>query len=299
MAKYEWSEVFTSIEGEGPYSGCPTAYIRFVKCNFTCNGFNNPTGENVSTIQAMGFNPKDYTTLADIPPITRGCDSIYSWDPKFSHFWKKGDETELGQALIETLPHKSFVNPFTGQRVILSLTGGEPTLRAKQIPTLINSPLFQQVNHLLIETNCAVPLQWSFIGALNEWLAVDPARKLTWSNSPKLSVSGEKWEDAIVPSIASMQRMVTGLRDKNQVDQYFKFVCGPTEKDFFEVKTAMHEYHTKGNVPYTTGVYIMPVACVEDQQQEISTAVALKCIETGYVYCHRVHLSTFGNAIGT
>jgi len=267
MAKYEWSEVFTSIEGEGPYSGCPTAYIRFVKCNFTCNGFNNPTSENVSTIQAMGFNPKDYTTLADIPPITRGCDSIYSWDPKFSHFWKKGDETELGQALIETLPHKSFVNPFTGQRVILSLTGGEPTLRAKQIPTLINSPLFQQVNHLLIETNCAVPLQWSFIGALNEWLAVDPARKLTWSNSPKLSVSGEKWEDAIVPSIASMQRMVTGLRDKNQVDQYFKFVCGPTEKDFFEVKTAMHEYHTKGNVPYTTGVYIMPVALVYERSR--------------------------------
>ena len=254
MAKYEWSEVFTSIEGEGPYSGKPTAYIRFVKCNFTCNGFNNPTGVNVSTIQEMGFDPKEYDDLLKLPPITRGCDSIYSWDPKFSHLWHKGNEEALSQALIDVLPHKSFVNPYTKQRIILSLTGGEPTLRAKQIPTLLKHPLLKDVQHLLIETNCAVPLQWPFIGSLNEWLYADANRRLTWSNSPKLSVSGEKWEDAIVPQIISMQRMVTGERGERQVDQYFKFVCGPSDKDFNEVKKAMDEYHSQGDVPLDIGV---------------------------------------------
>ena len=61
MAKYEWSEVFISIEGEGPHSGKPTVYVRFVKCNFQCRGFNNP--ENLElTNEVLGFDPADYNS---------------------------------------------------------------------------------------------------------------------------------------------------------------------------------------------------------------------------------------------
>jgi organic radical activating enzyme len=75
MAKYEWSEVFMSIEGEGPHSGHPTVYIRFTKCNFTCKGFNNPDNVDTLTDEGLGFNPKFYNKLEEIPTVTVGCDS--------------------------------------------------------------------------------------------------------------------------------------------------------------------------------------------------------------------------------
>jgi len=43
--KYYYSEIFHSIQGEGHYTGVPTAWIRFFLCNLQCNGFGqiNPT----------------------------------------------------------------------------------------------------------------------------------------------------------------------------------------------------------------------------------------------------------------
>lgn len=298
MARYEWSEVFMSIEGEAKYAGHPTAYIRFTKCNFSCKGFNNPAGCDTTTVETLGFDPKDYKDIYTIPLITKGCDSIYSWDEKFSHMWHKGTEVDLGNELKKVLPHGTFTNPNSGKSVILSLTGGEPTLRAKFFKPLLESEALQDCKHVLIETNCGVPLQWNFISDLNEWLCGDTNRHITWSNSPKLSVSGEKWEEAIVPKIASMQRMVTGREGHNQVDQYFKFVCGPNEADFDEVAKAMEEYFAVG-IPRTTEIYIMPTACTEEQQQSVAAKVAGMCIDRGYIYCHRIQNSVFGNGVGT
>lgn len=297
MAKYEWSEVFMSIEGEAKYAGHPTAYIRFTKCNFQCKGFNNPENLDTTSIEVLGFDPKDYKDIYSIPLITRGCDSIYSWDDKFKHMWKTTDEHELGQAVLDILPHNQFNNPNNGKRVILSLTGGEPTLRAKFIPTLLNAEELKDVEHILMETNCSVPLQWKFIEGINQWLCGNPNRKWTWSNSPKLSDSGEAWEDAIRPEIADKQRAVAG-RHPGQMEQYFKFVCGPNDHDFEEVAKAMEMYYA-AEIPRDIDVYIMPVACTEEQQQQISSAVAKLCIDRGYIYCHRIQNSCFGNGVGT
>lgn len=298
MAKFEWSETFMSIEGEAKYAGHPTVYARFVKCNFQCQGFNNPSKEDTTSVETLGFNPADYDSIHKIPVIQKGCDSIYSWDPKFKHMWETGTEDDLVKSLLMDLPHGKWLHPLTDQPVIFSLTGGEPTLRAKFLPALLNHPKMADCRHILIETNCAVPLKFDFIGAINEWLCADLRRKWTWSNSPKLSVSGEKWEDAIIPDIAMRQRMVTGREGYNQVDQYFKFVCGPNEEDFQEVAQAMEEYYARG-IPRTVEVYIMPVACTEEQQLDISSRVARMCMEHGYIYSHRIQNSVFGNGVGT
>jgi len=290
MAKYEWSEVFLSIEGEAKYSGHPTAYIRFVKCNFTCQGFNNPEMVEI-TNDVLGFNPSEVKSLNECPPIEIGCDSIYSWDKRFKHMWHKGDENELATALMEVVPHGEWMNPVTGLPTILSLTGGEPTLRAKAIPTLLATKQFECLRHILIETNCAVPLKQSFIDEMNEWANAIATRKLTWSNSPKLSASGEVWEKAIKPEIAVMQNKVL------KSEQYFKFVCSNSEEEFDEVEKAMEEYH-KAGIPRRAPVYIMPMACTEAQQETIAADVAEMCLDRGYIYCHRVHNSVFANAIG-
>jgi organic radical activating enzyme len=299
MAKYEWSEVFQSIEGEARYSGHPTAYIRFTMCNFQCRGFNNPEKLDTTSLDVLGFNPADYKDIYSIPLITRGCDSIYSWDDKFKHMWKKGTQDDLVKELIEVLPHNSFVNPNSGKRTILSLTGGEPTLRMKFIPELLAHPDMKECRHILIETNCSVKLKEEHMHQLAEWAGDHGGRgpgRVTWSNSPKLSVSGEDWSEAIRPEIAVMQLQSASM--SGYFDQYFKFVCGPNEADFAEVENAMEEYYSAG-ISRDTDVYVMPTACTEEQQQTVSATVANMCIQRGYIYCHRIQNSVFGNGVGT
>lgn len=296
MAKYSWSEVFMSIEGEAMYAGRPTVYIRFTGCNFECKMFNNPEGLDTTSTEVLGFDPTDYDNIYDIPLITKGCDSIYSWDPKFKHMWNTGSENELAAVVMSTIPHHTWDHPKTEQPVILSLTGGEPTLRAKYIPLLLSHPLFEDLRYILIETNCSVPLSDKFIEELNIWMRKTDGTVI-WSNSPKLSVSGESWDKAIRPDIALKQVQYANVRDLH-IEQYFKFVCGPDDADFDEVERAMKEYYDAG-ISVGTSVYIMPVSCLEEQQQQIAVAVAEKCIQRGYIYCHRTHISIWGNQIGT
>jgi len=48
MKKHAFSEIFYSIQGEGEYTGVPTAWLRFFLCNLQCNGFGqkDPTDES-------------------------------------------------------------------------------------------------------------------------------------------------------------------------------------------------------------------------------------------------------------
>ncbi len=310
MAQYEWSEVFMSIEGEAKYSGHPTVYIRFARCNFQCRGFNNP-GKDIQPdgYATLGFDPKDYKTLQEIPLIHTGCDSQYAVNPKFAHMWQRGDEKALAAEVLKVLPHNTFKHPVSGKRVILSLTGGEPTIRLKFWIPILEELYVAGMRSILVETNCAAPMRDNDLENLDRWVdsknfaALDGDEiKVIWSNSPKISGSGEIWKDAIRPEIAFKQYFKntnTGhFRRTRFQEQYFKFVCGPYETDFREVENAMEEYFQAG-IPRNADVYIMPVACTEEQQQEIASKVAKMCIDRGYIYCHRIQNSVFGNGVGT
>lgn len=283
MAKSEYSEIFLSIEGEAVFTGFPVVYLRYARCNFECRGFNNPLDKDPASPEVLGFDPKDIKRLEDIPEISVGCDSIYSWHKDFSHIWHKEEISEIARKLLNKTPRKTWTMPTSKLPVILSLTGGEPTLRQDQILELLEAPEMENLHHVLIETNASVPLRQRFIDGLNS-----SGKHIIWSNSPKLSVSGEKWKDAIRPTVIKQQQEV-----KNHL-QYFKFVCGDSNSDFDEVARVMECYDADDCI-----VYIMPMACTEEQQQKIMEGVALKCLDRGYVYCHRVHNTVFGNKIGT
>lgn len=297
--KHEVSEVFMSLEGEGPFTAHPTVYIRFGRCNLKCPHFNNHNKETTAKGYApLGFDPKDYKTLQEIPLITMGCDSQYAVNPEFAHMWEKMTTDELVDAVIALIPHGQWVHPVTGLPVILSLTGGEPTLKWKFIPEILNHPKMKDCRHVLVETNCTVPFKREFTMEISQWLAQDPERVWTWSNSPKLSSSGETWEDAIKPKIALHQRELLGDYTRHRVNQYFKFVIGPREEDFAEVAKAMAEYHEAG-VPKGTPVWIMPEACTQQQQQAIDQQVAKMCMDKGYMFCYRFQNALWGNGVGT
>jgi organic radical activating enzyme len=284
--KIETSEIFYSPQGEAALTGRPQVWIRVAKCNFKCQGFNNPDKLDTTTNEGLGFDPSEYTTLKSLPPITVGCDSIYSWDKRFKHMWKSWEQEELAQEVLNYLPNRKWEN------IGLTFTGGEPTSRMKALSDLIFFPEFDDLNTVTFETNCSVPLKDAHMERLQEWTEAKTGRWVVWSNSPKLSITWEPWKRAINPAVALQQRKVSNSF------QYFKFVVEPTEESFDEVQKAMDEYYAAG-IPEETQIWIMPVGGLLEQQQEIDRAVTEMTLERGWNISWRAHIYVFGNEVGT
>lgn len=228
-----------------------------------------------------------------MPEITVGCDSIHSWHEDFSHLWTTATVDQVIDELENILPY-GWTHPVTKQNIIFSITGGEPLMHQKNLPELLLHPRMKDCKHILIETNGSVALTPRFQQSLKEWWQINPYdRNITFSNSPKLSASGETWKSSVKPKAIYSQRM-----EIPNVELYLKFVCDAKDEHFDEVVRALAEYHTNG-VPITTPVYIMPMACTESQQTDIEKNVALMCMKYGFIYAHRVHVNVFKNAMGT
>lgn len=287
MAKITTSEIFYSPQGEGPLTGRPQVWARVSKCNFECQGFNNPDNVDTTTNEGLGFDPTKYHTLKSLPPITVGCDSIYSWDDRFKHLWTTWTSEELAEELLKYTPFGRWT-----KNIGLTFTGGEPTSRMKVLCELIHLPEFDDLKTITFETNCSVPLMDKHMDRLSEWTTAKPERMLVWSNSPKLSITGEPWEKAINPSVAAQQRKVVNSY------QYFKFVVEPTCESFGEVDKAMSEYYS-GGTPQTTEIWTMPVGGILEQQQVIDRKVTEMTLDRGWNVSWRAHIYVFGNELGT
>ena len=89
---YHYSEIFHSIQGEGNYTGVPTAWLRFFLCNLQCDGFmqKDPTDPSTYDLPYLDIDPKEYKAMEDLPVFDKGCDSSYSWSKKYKHLQRKG-----------------------------------------------------------------------------------------------------------------------------------------------------------------------------------------------------------------
>lgn len=294
MAKITVVETFRSYNGEGLHINGrleSAIWVRVAKCPFTCAAFNNPNKRDTLTNEGLGFDPTQLTNLNDTPEIEVGCDSIYAWDDRFKHLWKDYQVEDLSKHLITLLPAgcENWQHPVTHQHYGLTLTGGEPTSVMKAILQLIIQPELDNLRTITIETNCAVPLMPKHMLALREWCEKVPGRQIVWSNSPKLSISGEPWDKAIVPTNALMQRMV----GEGNFKQYFKFVVEPNNASFDEVARAMDEYHASG-IPANIEVCVMPCGGTLEQQQAIDTQVSDMAMLRGYHLSWRSHIYAYG-----
>ena len=113
---------------------------------------------------------------------------------------------------------------------------------------------------------------------------------VTWSTSPKLSISGEKTDDALKPDV---------LRSMNEVDNsylYNKFVVRD-EECLQEVDMFVDSYKESG--VKLDSVYLMPEGATLEQQTLTEKNVAEICMNTGYKFSPRLHINLFGNAWGT
>lgn len=279
MQKIKVSELFYSIQGEGRYMGVPSVFLRTFGCNFTCGGFGMPRGQVSNERDVVAGNINQFKQYRDLPLVSTGCDSYASWDPRFKHLSPLVETDQLVSEIIDLLPHKEWRDEH------LVITGGEPLLGwQRAYPELLEHKDMHGLKEVTVETNGTQPLSDElFDYMLNDSLISE----FTFSVSPKLSVSGEKWEDAIKPDIVHDYELLGYT--------YLKFVVD-SESDMQEVEQAVNEYRTEG---FRGPVYLMPVGGVESVYSLNNKRVAEMAMARGYRYSDRLQVPLFKNAWGT
>ena len=279
--KIKVSEVFYSAQGEGRYVGVPSVFLRTFGCNFTCAGFGCKPGERSSEADDVAKNITLYRTFEELPLVATGCDSYASWHPAFKELSPSYTSDELVDKMTALLPHGNWQQP-NGNPVHLVITGGEPLLGwQRAYPELLDLLAERGLRHITFETNGTQELSADFRAYLNNWFG-----EITFSVSPKLSVSGEKWEDAIRPDVI-WDYETHGVT-------YLKFVVERLE-DFNELDRAVDEYRLRG---FSGPVFVMPVGGVVSVYDHNRINVADEALRRGYWYSPRLHVDIWGNGWG-
>ena len=288
---WRYSEEFYSIQGEGKFVGVPSVFLRMFGCNFRCKNFGRSKDETFAKnepnpeVQEVIDNIDQYENFGDLPIVHTGCDTYASIYPQFKRFMKNLNTDEVAERLLALTPNGSWTMP-NGQDIHLIITGGEPMLGwQKNYVELFNHPKMKDLKNVTIETNGTQALRPEFV----DFITHQERICITFSCSPKLSVSGESWSDAIRPEVA------LGYYNVANSIMYFKFVVA-NEMDMGEVDLAVNEFR---NADVIVPVYCMPVGGCEVEYMENRSKVAEIAMSKGYRYSPRLHIDLFGNQWGT
>ena len=285
MSKLKVAEIFYSIQGEGRFMGVPSVFLRTFGCNFTCSGFGMPKGVASTERDEIAKNIQLYKDYKELPLVSTGCDSYASWDPRFKDLSPLLTTEAITDRIMQLLPNNEWGD------VHLVITGGEPLLGwQKSYPSLLEDERTRgKLKEITFETNGTQRLSVGF----SEYLFTEFTRvgrdydRLTFSVSPKLSVSGEKWEDAIKPEV------VKEYQDVGYT--YLKFVVA-NDQDVEEAEQAVNEYR---KAKFSGPVYIMPCGGEEEMYNRHKTKVAELAMKKGWRYSDRLQIPLFKNAWGT
>lgn len=289
--KLRYSEAFYSLQGEGKFVGVPSVFLRTFGCNFRCQGF----GLDRSWVKER-HNPevkqllddgilKTAKTFEDLPIVHTGCDTYASIYPEFKKYMMDKTVDEVVEHLLSLTPDGRW-SLDNGQDIHLIITGGEPLLGwQKFYIELFEHPKMGDLKNVTFETNATQTLH----DDLARYLGTQSRFETTFSCSPKLSVSGESWVDAIRPDIVGSYASVPNS------NLYLKFVVSD-QTDIDEAGRAVDEYRMNGiDVP----VYLMPLGARSEEYELNVQEVAELCMDRGWRFSPRLHISLFGNAWGT
>jgi 7-carboxy-7-deazaguanine synthase len=295
--KLKVSEIFYSAQGEGRYIGVPSVFLRTFGCNFTCAGFGCKPGEKTTEVDAViklvEADPDRYKDFNSLPLVHTGCDSYASWHPSFKQFSPTMEMDQVVHNLLKLTPNGSWMQD-NGNPVHLVITGGEPLLGwQRTYADLFDHIGMEDLDFVTFETNGTQKLSDQFKEYIANWHMAQRGneyigrfREMQFSVSPKLSVSGETWEDAICPDIIAEYQTV-GIT-------YLKFVVDKVE-DFDEVDRAVAEYRSAG---FMGVVYVMPVGGTVMGYNQNRVHVADEAMKRGYYYSPRLHVDLWGNGWG-
>ena len=287
--KLKISELFYSAQGEGRFVGVPSVFLRTFGCNFTCAVFGCAPGAKSTEADDVAKNIHLYKDFLDLPLVNTGCDSYASWHPAFKDLSPTIDTKKLVNDMLALTPNHRWIQD-NGNDVHLVITGGEPLLGwQRAYEELLSHDAMSDLKNITFETNGTQKLSKEFGPYLHTWTYhhnEDFFREITFSVSPKLSASGESWNDAIKPEI------IADYQDHGTV--YLKFVVD-SEAHFAEVDAAVKEYRAAG---FRGVTYVMPQGGVVTPYAQNRVNVADWALARGYNYSPRLHVDLWGNGWG-
>ncbi len=299
--KLKVSEIFYSLQGEGRYIGVPSVFLRTFGCNFTCSGFGMPRGEQSKEADVVAKQHSDtpFDKFENLPLVHTGCDSYASWRPEFKDLSPMLTVDAAVDRMLELLPNNRW-SQYSGNHAHLVITGGEPLLGWQRVyPDLFSHDRMLDLDYVTFETNGTQYLDQPFAEYIEKWHTewrgttendhqqfIGRWREMQFSVSPKLSASGEKWEDAIKPDVVAQYQ--------NYGVTYLKFVVENAE-DFNEVQDAVAAYRQAG---FMGAVYVMPVGGTTQGYDANKFNIAEEALKRGYNYSPRLHVDIWGNGWG-
>lgn len=287
MNKFIVTEVFgNTIQGEGKYVGKPSIFVRFFGCTLHCPGFSMPRGQKTTEVDEIVKTLDKYgdDDLKNLPLCKTGCDSYPAWRKECRRFSKEYTVQQLASKVLDLVPQTANICDYH-----IVFTGGEPLLYQDLLVDLISRLSSEGCFNFTFETNGTVALKPDFINKINDILEFSNVI-ITFSCSPKLSISGHTIEETLFP-----ERVKT-FNEILDSELYLKFVIRD-EKDIEEVRRFSEAYINTG--VYLEDIYLMPeggTVCNETSLTEQETVNL--CIKYGYRYSPRLHLQLFGNKWG-
>lgn len=289
MKTLRYSEAFYSVQGEGNFVGTPSVFLRTFGCNFRCMNFglprDTPKGKINAEVQALlddGVLDK-VDTFEDLPIVNSGCDTYASIYPQFKKYMKNETVDEVANAMVGLTPHGDWLTNCQ-QDIHFILTGGEPLLWQRFWPELLDHPKMESLRNLTVETNTT-----QFLNARFEQYLNLRGIKVTWACSPKLSISGEPFKNAVRPDVAKQ------LSEIANCNMYFKFVI-EDERDIDDVYEADEAYRRAG---VYAPIYIMPLGGTTKIYNENKKRIADVALERGWRFSPRLQCDLYGNGWGT
>ena len=297
MEKITYTEIFYSLQGEGKWAGVPSIFFRTFGCNFRCRKFGRPRdeiieGHNPEVVEILKMveaDPDRYREFKDLPLVTTGCDTYASIYPEFKRFNRQADVYTIADEIHALLPQGTWDQEWSDQ-IHFIITGGEPFLAYQQLyPTLLDLLRKKGLRDVTVETNGSQDLY----PEVRDYFFEDFTRsgrdydRLTFSVSPKLPCSGERWENAIKPKVVKSYEMVGST--------YLKFVVA-TRQDVEDAERAVAEYREAG---FGGPIYLMPAGGVPQVYNLNTQEVANLALEKGWRYSPRLQVDIYKNEWGT
>ena len=252
------SEQFSSIQGEGLYTGVPAIFLRLSGCNLMCGEPDIKKVKNKSNQEEYYINKSSNAKWV--------CDTLA--------IWQKG-EKKSAEELYKLWEEKGYLNQINNGAHIV-LTGGEPLLNQKNEELITFLSLMKKKHNAFIEleTNGTILPDDKFISFINHI-----------NCSPKLSNSGIEFNKRINPEV---------LKFIKSRKHSFKFVV----KDINDVEEITNHFIKPLLVDDKQNIFLMPSAKDRQEHILISNTIIELCIKHGLRYSARMHIIIWDQTTG-
>ena len=259
MTTIEVSDLFTSIQGEGPRAGTPSVFLRTRRCNLACSWCDTRYTWDPNDLGYQAYETLDVEAIAS---------RIQTWASLGVHPSMLARWAQYAEPVAADTPTSNLV-----------ITGGEPMIWKHQLAELL--PLIEGgISSIEIETNGVIaPLEG------HDYQLVH------YNVSPKLPTSGNgkrtTWrEPAIVAHMCNP-------------NSFFKFVVTDLDGgDEAWIREIVGWMVTGGGVPRQR-VYLMPEGTTPEQLGRHRIGVRDLADDMGIEFSDRGHVYAFGDKRGT